>query len=304
MTKNEFDAVKPVSGGFGWVMTPSKFMPQIALEAEDGSGSGAADETTEDEKADDQSSDDSAAKKEDEGESKESKSEKPKPTQREAELLKEVMEKKDKLKTTQKELESIKKQLKDFDGIDPAKIRDMLKAQADAEKAAAEAKGDFDRVKQMMADEHAKELEKIRTEKDQTSNALAEALARIDELTIGDAFKSSAFIQNELILTPAKARTVYGAHFEMQDGKIVGFDKPKGSANRTMIVDASGEPLGFEDAVKKLVESDPDRDAMLRSKLKEGAGSKPATEKAAQKTTNTVSGVSRIAVALMASKSK
>lgn len=307
MSKAIFDALKPVSGGFGWVMTPSKFMPQIALAPDDGSGSKSEDEKAEDQ-GDGQSKDDSAGEKQSKEESKddgkEAKSDKSKPTQREAELLKEVMDKKDKLKSTQKELDVIKQQLKDFEGIDPVKIRDMLKAQADAEKAAAEAKGDFERVKAMMADEHAKEIEKVRTEKDQTLSQLQEALNRINELTIGDAFTRSAFIKDELILTPAKARTVYGAHFEIQDNRIVAYDKPKGSASRTLLVDGAGDPLGFEEAVKKLVDTDPDRDAMLRSKLKEGAGSKPATEKMPKKAETGMSGVSRIAAALSASKSK
>lgn len=308
MKNADIDAHKPVSGGLGWVMSPLKFMPQIALNAEDGTGAGGATDDKAAEEAAAAAKDETAGEKESKAESKDEskdgKSDKPKPTQREAELLKEVMDKKDKLKSTQKELEAIRQQLKDFEGIEPQKIRDMLKAQADAEKAAAEAKGDFERVKQMMADEHAKEIEKVRAEKDQASTALQDALNRINELTIGDAFARSNFIKDELILTPAKARTVYGSHFEMQDGVVVAYDKPKGAANRTLLVDGAGEALGFEDAVKKLVEADPDRDAMLRSKLKEGAGSKPATEKATQKTEDGLSGVSRIAAALSAAKTK
>lgn len=306
MKNADFDAPKPVSGGFGWVMSPLKFMPQIVLAAEDGSG--AADDEKTDEQGDAAAKDDTTGEKEPKGESKDEskdqKSDRPKTTQREAELLKEVMDKKDKLKSTQKELESIRQQLKDFEGIDPQKIREMLKAQTDAEKAAAEAKGDFERVKQMMAEEHAKEIEKVRSEKEQAASQLQEALNRINELTIGDAFARSAFIKDELILTPAKARTVFGSHFEMQDGKVVAYDKPKGASDRTLLVDGSGDALGFEEAVKKLVEADPDRDALLRSKLKEGAGSKPATEKTSAKADDGLSGVSRIAAALTAAKSK
>lgn len=308
MTKTDFDALKPVSGGFGWVMSPNKFMPQIVLDAEDGSGSGAAEDEKPEEKGDQQSKEDASGEKEPKADSKddgkEGKSDKPKTTQREAELLKEVMEKKDKLKSTQKELDTIKQQLKDFEGIDPQKIREMLKAQADAEKLAAEAKGDFERVKQMMAEEHAKEIEKVKSEKDQAASQLQEALNRINELTIGDAFARSTFIKDELILTPAKARTVYGSHFEMQDGRVVAYDKPKGASGRTLLVDGSGDALSFEEAVKKLVESDPDRDTILRSKLKEGAGSKAATEKVTPKQETAMSGVSRIAAALSASKPK
>ncbi len=306
MNIEDRDTRKLVSGGFGWVMTPSKFMPQIALEAEDGTGSGAEDKTAEEKAAaEKKAADEAEAKKAADAKADDkSDADKAKTTQREAELLKEVMDKKDKLKTTQKELEAIKQQLKEFDGIEPAKIRDMLKAQADAEKAAAEAKGDFERVKQMMKEEHEKEIEKVKSEKDQTSTALQDALNRINELTIGDAFQRSSFIKDELILTPAKARTVYGSHFEMEDGRIVAYDKPKGASSRTILVDSKGEPLGFEEAAKRLVEADPDRDSMLRSKLKQGAGSKAAVDKTTTKQVAGPAGVSRIAAALTANKLK
>lgn len=311
MNEAYFDERKPVSGGIAWLLSGNKFGPRIALAPEDGSGSGGGEgepkeqDPPKDDADDGKSKDNPDDKKASEGDPKDDdgKSDK-KTTAREAELLREVMDKKDKLKQSQKELDAIKQQLKNFEGINPDEIKEMLKQRADAEKAAAEAKGDFDRVKAMMAEEHAKELEKVRSEKDQTANSLAEALARINDLTIGDAFLRSSFIKDELILTPTKARTVYGSHFDMEDGKIVAYDKPKGAASRTMLVDSSGDPLDFESAVKKLVESDPDRDAMLRSKLKEGAGSKPAVDKATPKKESAVQGVSRIAAALSAAKVK
>ena len=63
------------------------------------------------------------------------------------------------------------------------------------------------------------------------------------------------------------------------DGQVVAFDKPRGAQNRTQLVDASGEALGFEAALKKIVDGDPDRDSIVRSKAKQGADSKTITGK-------------------------
>jgi hypothetical protein len=211
-----------------------------------------------------------------------------------AKLQKDASEKAAKLKDAQ---EALKK----FDGVDPEEYRKLKQAQADAEKAAAEAKGDFERVKQMMAEEHQKQLEAIKKEAEESKNAVSSLQQQINDLTIGNSFMSSPFIKDELVLTPTKARSVYGANFEIEEGKIVAYDKPAGQSSRTKLVDASGTPLAFEDALKKLVETDPDRDHLLRSKMKPGADSKTTDTKVDEKPA-AISGVSRIQAALAARK--
>lgn len=182
-----------------------------------------------------------------------------------AKLLKEQM------KTKQK-LEEANAKLKEFEGIDPVAIKKLLADQAAAEKAAAEAKGDFERVKKMMADEHAAELKKAKDELEAERKKTSEISGRVIELTVGQSFAQSEFLK-QTVLPAAKARAIYGAHFEVEDGVVVAFDKPRTEGNRTKLVDASGTPLGFEAAIKKIVEADPDQDSILRSKLGAGAGS-------------------------------
>ena len=54
---------------------------------------------------------------------------------------------------------------------------------------------------------------------------------------------------------------------------MVGYDKPRGSAGRAQLVDQLGNPVAFEDAMRKIIEADPDKDSLLRSKVKQGANS-------------------------------
>jgi hypothetical protein len=223
-----------------------------------------------------------------------------KPTDREAELLKEVMKRKGSEQALKNDLNNLKGELKKFEGIDPEAVRALLAEKAERETAELEKRGEFDRVKQQMREQHQNELTTVKTtfegQLTETQRALAAATSQITELTIGRAFGDSTFVRDTLTLTPAKARVVYGSHFELQDGKVVAYDAPAGSAQRTVLVDGSGEPLSFDQAIEKIVKADPDHEHLVRSKVKSGAGSN--NDSTARTTPKVGSGRDRIAAAV------
>ena len=141
---------------------------------------------------------------------------------------------------------ALQEQLKAFEGIDPVEVRKMIQERQDAEKAELERRGEFDKVKSQMVEEHRKALDALKTELGTKVTTLESENANLRsstvELTVGRAFGDSAFVR-ELTVPASKARILYGAHFEVKDGKVVGFDKPAGQANRTILVDGSGEPV-------------------------------------------------------------
>jgi hypothetical protein len=203
-----------------------------------------------------------------------------KPTEKEAELLKESMARKAKIK----ELET---QLKAFEGIDPAKIKDLLaaQAQAEADRIAAEQKslekaGEFDKVKQQIIDAHKAEKKSLQDMIDALKGDLGKRESAIEDLTIGAEFRGSKFRGEKTTLTLSSARLKYGSHFERDEqGRVVGYDKPRGVAGRAPIVGADGEPLAFDAVLEKLVNSDAEKDEILRANLKPGAGSGSTTTK-------------------------
>lgn len=229
-----------------------------------------------------------------------------KPSDAEAKLLKESMDRKQKLDAAEKEKAALAARLAAFGDVDPEAVKAMLQERADAEKAKAEAAGDFERVKKMMAEEAEKRIKTIEAERDAAREERSKLLGDINELTIGQAFLASKFIQDELVLTPTKTRTVYGAHFERsEDGRIVGFDKPKGAAERTKLVDATGEPLNFEAALARLVETDPERDQVKKAKMATGTGGKPPVKGEVKKTdTSEKTGAARITAVLASRAAK
>lgn len=201
-----------------------------------------------------------------------------KPSDAEAKLLKDVMKHKTRAQELEAALSQVNEKVKSFEGIDLEKVRTMLAEQEEAERKRLESKGEYDRLVKQMGERHSSEKSAIERQLEESNKAAAALKQQIADLTIGSAFTSSKFVQEDLTLTPSKARVIYGSHFEFKEGKIVGFDKPAGASDRTVLVDSTGEPLSFESAMLKIIEADADRDQLIRSKMKSGAGSTTTTK--------------------------
>lgn len=221
----------------------------------------------------------------------------------EAKLLKDLMKYKTRAAELDKELQSAKEKVSAYEGVDLEKARAALAEQEDLERKRLEAKGDYDRLVKQMGERHGTEKTALQQQIEEARRATSSLQQQVADLTVGNSFTSSKFVAEELTLTPTKARIIYGAHFEFKDGKVVGYDKPAGASDRTVLVDATGDTLDFEDALKKLIEVDPDKDTLIRSKVKPGAGSSTVPKvgkKAESINTQALSSVDRIAAGLKA----
>lgn len=216
-----------------------------------------------------------------------------------AELLKEVMDKKSKLKAAQEAEAEAKRRLDAYEGVDPDKVKELLRKEAEAEKAAAEARGDFERVKTMMAEEHSRATKSLQDKIAELEGLVTSHMSVIDKLTIGNDFGGSTFIRDGLVISPAKARALYGSHFEVKDGVTVAYDKPAGASGRTMMVDASGNPMSFDEAFKRIIDADPDSASLRRTQANPGGGSRSDGDAARdKKQEDKLYGASRIAASL------
>lgn len=195
------------------------------------------------------------------------------PTDEEARLLKEVMKNKEQRLQLKKDLDAATEKLKQFDGLDVDALKELAAKQRTAEDQQLEAKGEWERLKTRMAQEHQTATSTLETRVKELEASLAERESTINEMTVGSSFNNSQFITGETTLTPQKARVIFGGHFELEDGKVVGYDKPKGASNRTQLVNSSGDPVSFEDAMRKIIDADSDRDHLLKSGVKPGAKS-------------------------------
>ncbi len=229
-----------------------------------------------------------------------------KPSDAEAKLLKEVMAKKEKLDTATKQIEELNKKLKEFEGIDPTEVRKLLDERKALETKKLEDAGQYEILKKQMADAHEAAMKAANQQLKDALDAQKGLAHTIGELTVGNSFNSSAYIREDIApsYTAAKLRSLYGPHFEFKDGKVVGFDKPAGAAGRAPLVNASGDPLPFDEAFKKIIDADPDRELILKSKTNPGSGGrgtparKPNASAAEKLRTEGMSGRERIAAAL------
>lgn len=233
-------------------------------------------------------------------------------TDKEYEFLTDTLKHKKAAREAQKALEEATNKLKSFDGIDPAKIKELIESEAKAKEEAEKARreqieksGDIEKIKKMMAEDHARQVAEIQKQVEANKTQLDSAQKVIEDLTVGSAFSQSQYIAKELVLTPAIARQVYANHFDVVNGKIVPFDKPRGEAGRTQLVNASGNTLSVDEALKKLVEASPDRDKLVRSTIKPGAGSHTDIHaKGGESAADGLRGIARIQAGLMAGQLK
>ena len=214
-----------------------------------------------------------------------------------AKLLREVMALKAKVKAVESAKAVIEAQ---FDGLDPEQMRQMIADKTKAEEDKLRQSGDFDALKKRMAEEHQREVAKFIAERDGANNEKNKLEKLIKELTVGNSFASSRFLVEETVLTPSKARRVYEDHFEVEDGHVIAYDAPRDSTHRTPLVNGSGNPLSFDEAMKRIIESDPDHEHLMRTKAVPGPGvrSNTAVKPVIPQNNANMTGVDRIAAAL------
>lgn len=210
-----------------------------------------------------------------------------------AQLLREVMDKKEKLKaereradTLTQQVAALQKQVEQFSGVDVTKYRELVEKQTKLERERLASEGKFEELEQSLRgeadsrvqqveNEYKTKLTETTTELEQLREQLKNRDHAIRDLAIDSKFGQSKFIREELVPSPAKVHKLYGDHFDVDEkGNMVAYDKPASAANRVKLVDKEGKALGFEDALRRIVDNDSDKDTILRSKVKSGADSK------------------------------
>jgi len=224
----------------------------------------------------------------------------------EARLLKDMMKSKNRAKAAEEEAGSLKQQLEalteSLGGKSPEDIAALLSAEQESERKKLEEKGEYNRIVDQMAEENKSIVDDLNVTIDQQKTEIVSLHAQIEELTVGRAFSDSQFVSDDLTLPMSITRKEFGTHFELVDGQVVGFDKPRGSSDRTPLVDNQGANLSFDQAIARLVKGHPEATRLLRSKAKPGAKSTSQEKPGMKSDQSAVSGQSRIERALNGKK--
>mgnify|MGYP001122503238 CR=1 FL=1 len=201
-------------------------------------------------------------------------------SQEKARLLKEVMDKKSKLREAEEAREQAAKRLAEVDDLDIDKARKLLQQAEEAQRAELERKGEYQKLTEKLEAERTRlateaeaKVNEAKTEAQKMQETVQAQLNLIENLTVGTAFSNSEFVASRMTLPPSKARVVYGSHFDVVDGEVVAFDKPRGAEDRTELKDKEGQLLTFNAAIEQIVQNDPDASQLIRSAMKPGSGS-------------------------------
>lgn len=213
-----------------------------------------------------------------------------------AKLLRDVMKHKDRAKQAEEQLNALKGALGD---LKPEDVAALVAQQKEQERLSLEKRGEYDRILEQVRTEHTKEKSTLSEQIEALKAQLNERDSQIQEMTVGRAFSESVFIREQSKIPASIARKEFGNHVELIDGQVVVYDKPKGAADRTPLVDANGKYKAFEDAIAALYSAHPEAASLIKQKGKPGSGSGNLdTGKKVEAPKPVATGVNRIAQAL------
>jgi hypothetical protein len=223
-----------------------------------------------------------------------------------ADLIKDLMKWKSKAKDLESQFTSVSDKAKQADAYKDAlgdmsldDLKGLIAQRKDTERVALEKKGEYDRILQQVREENAKIAAQLQTQLEEVTTKLSEKDKQIVELTIGRAFRDSEFVRESSALPASIAQREFGDHFEFIDGRLVGYDKPRGASDRTPLVDDNGDYRSFDAAISALYLKHPDSKNIIRSKQKGGTGSTTVSvTPAMQKQATQLKGIDKIAAGL------
>ena len=170
-----------------------------------------------------------------------------------------------------------------YDGIDPEKAKEAMEAMAKAEKGALERKGEYDKALKMQEESFTDLIAK----KDKVIDALEQKMSTLESkmktVSVERSFSNSSFINEDVALSPNRMMQLWGDHFEVtEDGSMRAYNEPVSSRTKILLLNDHGKPASFDEALEKIISSQPDSSLFLKSKLKPGA--KSSSEQASIKT--------------------
>jgi hypothetical protein len=152
-----------------------------------------------------------------------------------------------------------------------AKVAAFGDLDAEAARKALEVVGKLDQKKLIEAGQMdqaiAAALKPVQDKLASTEATLTEARAKFRDAQIGAAFAGSKFL-GETVMTPGMARAYFGSHFEVDENGVISAKHPDGQT----IYGSDGKPASFDDALKSIVGSHPDKAVLLKATNASGSG--------------------------------
>jgi hypothetical protein len=168
-------------------------------------------------------------------------------------------------KSHRERAEAAEASLKPFEGLDAKKAREALQTVANLDSKQLVDAGKVEEVRQEAIRATEEKYKPIESERDTLRSELYNE-------KIGGAFARSKFIADKIAVPADLIQATFGKHFELKDGAIVAKD----ASGNPIYSDANpGKPADFEEALSKLINQYPQKDAILKGSQHQGGGAQP-----------------------------
>lgn len=162
-------------------------------------------------------------------------------------------------------LQALQDQVQQFDGLDPEQARKALSTLSDIDSKKLIDAGEIEKVRAQIAEGYEKKLKTLADEKDQLAGRYAAE-------KVNGAFANSKFIKEKLAIPADLAQAAFSRHFEFDNGTI----KPVDSNGNAIYSESNpAELASFDEALARIVDQYPNRDAIMKASGSNGSGAGP-----------------------------
>jgi len=151
--------------------------------------------------------------------------------------------------------------IKPFEGLDADKARSALETVSNLD------------AKKLV---DAGEIERVRTEIKASFDPLVaenkSLKGELNDVRLSHEFSSSKFIQDSVAIPPDFLKANFSNNFSYENGQLIAKDT---NGNTLYDPTGNGQNASFDDAIKTLVETHPQKDVLLKGTGSNGSGSEP-----------------------------
>jgi len=158
--------------------------------------------------------------------------------------------------------EKAEEQLQKFAGLDPDKAKAAIETVDKLDKKRLIDSGEVDKLQNQIKEQFTTQL----NEKD---SALSTLQSRLDNMVVGDVFKSSEFVRDGIAVPRDMFEATFRNNFKIEDGKVVAYGK---DGNRLLSKTRAGEFADPEEALQILVEQHPQKEVIMKANTGNGTG--------------------------------
>lgn len=170
--------------------------------------------------------------------------------------------------------EDLEKKLKGFDGISVEEAKKNAELVRNMKETEAIKNGEIEALKSSISKTAAENERKLKeayeAQLSDLTTKLVASETKFKNSQIDNAFFGSEYIKENTVIPAEMLKATYGKYFQFdENGSIYGVDlegnKILSSKNVTRVA-------GFEEAIQKIIEADPNKDRILKAKSKFGGG--------------------------------